>query len=232
MRNLEIAGQTFKTKSVLLKKLRDILHAYKPGQFVSAEDAAFLSVCLEQANHYYGYPVERGIKWRVQEHSTWKNSEFVFYREDGTRDNPSIKRLSQTKAKGPKKPKQAARHDIADQILEFRSREYRNGGYHCAEIDCDHVSSDVTEFEVDHILPFSELWEIFLNIIGAREAEIGVVEHLDDTGVMVSFGLAYPFDIAFKGFHRKHAKLQLLCRGCHAAKTYKYVSASERGASE
>lgn len=215
---VDVAGQHFKSKTALLTRIREILYACDLGAFIGPEDSAFLDACLEQANRYYGYPIEKPAKWRVQEHSTWKNREFVFYRNDDTRENPSIKRLAMTKPKGPKPLKSGARQDIAYQVLAFRGAQLMGNGYQCSE--CDHNSRSASEFEVHHIVPFTELWDAFLSDMGATEAKLSIVEERDDTGAMITFGLAYPWDIAFKGFHKKHAKLQLLCLGCHAHKTY------------
>lgn len=221
---VEVAGKTFKSKKALLDGIRDILYFYPPGKFVSQDDADFLTACLKKANAYYGYPDENPTKWRVQHQSALfgaRHPEFVFYRSNGTRENPSIRRLAMTKSKSPKHPKMGARGEVVDQILEYRNSRFSPlYGFRCEDPECGHASFESPDFEVDHVVPFTELWDIFLSNMGATDKEIGIAERRDESGVLIGLGLTYPYDIAFKGFHKQHAKLQLLCRGCHAHKTY------------
>lgn len=215
---IEVGEHRFKSKSALLKELRALLYKHKPGTTFSDVDAAFLTACLEQANSFYSYPVETPTSWRVMTSLQWRNNEFVFSREDGTQENPSIKRLALTKSRAGKTPRRAARRDIADQIKNFRNNAGLSFGYQCKS--CVFTSHNVGDFHVHHAeVPFTEMFENFLSHCGFIESDINVVEYLDDTGRLINFGMSEPAKTAFSDFHKKHANLELLCLKCHLWET-------------
>jgi hypothetical protein len=220
-----ICGESFKTKKALYERLRTILYGYGLGSPITGADQAFLDEALTQANRYYEYPAEAPVSWRVQQQSMGSRPEFVFARPDGTQENPSIRRLSQEKSKAGKTPRMAARRDINGQILEFRASTCDdNFNYTCEDPLCDYTSNDGRDFDVDHDVPaFSELFETWIVDRDINTKELEVVETRDASGVMVEYGLNKPFNESFSRFHKRHAKLKLLCRACHADKTYKAV---------
>jgi hypothetical protein len=225
-----INGEAIKTKKALYERLKVILYGYGFGATISERDQAFLNDALTQANVFYEYPVEQPSSWRVQQQSMGACPEFVFSRPDGTQENPSIKRLSQQKSKGGKSVRMGARRVINDQILDFRTSKCDgNFNFTCDDPLCSYTSHDGRDFEVDHDLPsFAEIYEGWLSDLSINEKELAVVEQRDATGVMVAYGLNEPFADSFSRYHKRHAKLQLLCKGCHAHKTYKAVRHGER----
>jgi hypothetical protein len=216
-----VADQTFKSKQSLLNRIREILYKYQMGDFVQEDDASFLTSCLNQANIYYGYPSETPIAWRVMAQPRWNGAEFVFLRPDGTRENPSIKRLSMTKSKEGKTPRMASRRDISEQILDFRATKFTASGLSCDEPGCEYTSPSTADFNVDHdSQTYVELYEAWLYQSGVDESKIKIIERRDEYGVMIDFGMAEPYKSSWAEFHKKHAKLQILCIKCHTYKTY------------
>lgn len=219
---VEVAEHRFKSKKALYERLREILWGVPMGSFVEGADAVFLNAALSSANVFYGYPAEAPIAWRIQKQGMGPAPEFVFIRADGTCENPSIKRLSLQKKKGGKTARMAARRDVVDQILEFRSSRLSGAMmFHCD--DCDYVSPSVSDFDVDHDDPtFVDMFEAFLAAHRCDEVDIPVIETKDSLGIMVDYGMAEPFGSRWKRYHAEFAKLQLLCRGCHVHKTFRY----------
>jgi hypothetical protein len=225
-----INGEAIKTKKALYERLKLILYGYGFGQTIADGDQAFLNDALTQANVFYEYPAEQPSSWRVQQQAMGACPEFVFSRPDGTQENPSIRRLSQQKSKGGKTPRMAARRDVNNQILDFRSSKCdANFSFTCDDPLCGYTSHDGRDFEVDHDdVSFVEIFEGWMSDIGISEASLSIAEQRDATGVMIEYGLNEPFDESFSRYHKRYAKLQLLCKGCHAHKTYKAVRDGER----
>lgn len=206
---LQRGGETLKSKDALYKRLQELRDNAQMYAALPPAEAAFLTECLNKANEYYDYPQEQPTMWFVRTQIIiGTHSEFVFRRADGTEENPSIKRLSMQKPLGGKSVKEAARHSIADQVIA-----YRNTQYFCA--DCRGCAG----LEVHHDEPsFNTIWQQFL--ADKDEAAIGVHEHRSYTGVSAGYRLTEPYHSQFNVFHAAHAKLKMLCRGCHDKITY------------
>jgi hypothetical protein len=214
MAKTEVAGRMYRSKDALLEDLRTILYRYEPVATVDLEDSLFLTACLEQANRYYDYPIENPIVWQIRWQAIGRYPEFVFERFDGSRENPSIKRLSMQKPKSGKSIKSAARQSIAEQIKQFRNAHYVCEGYEGYEC--------TGPFEVHHDeISFNEIWELYVRAAHSDEFKPGIVETLDETGIMLSYRLTEPYHSEFNAFHRQHAKLKFLCAECHSRITYR-----------
>jgi hypothetical protein len=219
-KSIEVGGEVFRTKGALLERIRGILYGCPVGSVVAEAEAAFLTACLQAANRFYGHEVEDPVRWEVwqQRVGGGRYPEFYFIRENGTRENPSIRRLSTQKSKIEKVAKDAARQSVLSQIMEFR-----NGlpSYQCEGCPAN-GGADATGFEVHHAGPtFNELWAAFVARVGVDEDAIPVIEFRDDTGIMIGFDLGPPYNFQFSAFHEEHAKLKLLCLECHKAETRK-----------
>jgi hypothetical protein len=200
---ITVNGEQFKSKTALLERIRGVLYGTPIGTDVDAADAAFLTAALALANAYYDYPLEQPVRWQVRRQILIGNSpEFVFVRPDGSEENPSIKRLSMQKPLGGKRPIDGARQSVASFVLEQRNRIFPSRCAHCKVAN--------VKFEVHHDdPPFADVWRAFL-------AQPGMVE-----AVMTGFYLAEPHGSLFREFHRKHARLMLLCLPCHDDITYR-----------
>jgi hypothetical protein len=219
---VQVASENFASKKALYERLRVILHGYPQGTFVPEADAAFLTAALQSANAFYGYPVEDPVSWRIQQQATGTHSEFVFTRPDGTRENPSIRRLSLQKSRTGKTARMAARREISPQVIAFRN-ERRSPARTFACDECSVETANIADFEVDHDAPtFAQLFETFVAQLGIEEASLKVHEIRDNTGLMVDFGLEPGVAALWRSYHGEHARLQLLCRGCHVHKTFRY----------
>lgn len=217
---LQFQDQRFKTKKALYERLRDILWNSPIGP-VCEEDAAFLDACLYEAHAHYGMQKENPIGWLIQFNAMYQKSrEFVFIRADGSRDNPSIKRLARTKLKKNRDYKSAARREIAYQISEFRAQKFNGFSYTCDDAQCGYTSNNAAHFEVDHDIPvFVELLDHWIQSSRIDPTDIEVVDQLDPSGVLIDYGMGPEHGVSWRGFHKKYAKLQLLCKGCHQHKT-------------
>lgn len=106
--------------------------------------------------------------------------------------------------------KQAMRDAITEQINDFRENN---------ELCCNYCSvvGNKYVYQVDHIQPFSELYEIFIKNQKTIPFTFGTNKNL-----LTCFNET---DILFKNdwidFHRKHATLQILCKDCNITKSNK-----------
>jgi hypothetical protein len=212
---IEIGGEQFKSKTKLFERVQGILHRYAPPTAVPPPDADFLTACLRVANVHYGYPPETPVQWRVEiQKMIGVHRELVFYRPDGTAENPSIRRLSLQKPLKGKQPVDAARQSVLDQILAYRDR---------VPPRCEACGANgaADRLEVHHEAPaFNSIWLAFLELPDVVEAAMEIVEFRDGKGVMTGYRLADPHHAAFAAFHKQNARLRLLCRACHGDVTY------------
>jgi hypothetical protein len=209
------AGSAFTRKS-LKDELRKIRDCYNPGDFVeNPEHVAFLTECLREGNHANGKPEEASERWFVHLHEQFSHDSkcFAVLRDDGSADYPSLDRLSGKKVHAPT-PKEAGRLDVKDQTSGYKEarRQRPSGAYVCE--DCGRCGLDGLNFEVHHVTPFVGLWEDFASVIS------GEIEVVETKAPKLTFGLAYPINVAFRVFHEEYAELQVLCDRCHRLRTH------------
>jgi hypothetical protein len=109
----------------------------------------------------------------------------------------------------------AMRSAIRRQIYQFKKQYFKPTT--CTK--CQQISS---RYEVDHVIPFSQLCDQFLNI-QPHESLPSTFTWNRKTGQVIFCRKDKSFKLRWQRYHKKHASLQWLCKNCNIAKSNKCI---------
>lgn len=161
------------------------------------------------------HPTKSGVLGKIKgfevQYDKFKNKQVLYYTENerdvfswviccskrGRTVESNIKRCMRTAIKGD--------------IIEFSNLNRRI---------CNYCKTTEGKFEIDHIYPFQKLADEFLLSIPKKEYPVKFTECDEDY-----FNIFHDDDFEFKNrwieFHKKHSKLQVLCKRCNLKKSNK-----------
>jgi hypothetical protein len=210
---IEIDNCVFKTKKELLAYVKDIIE--ENGIGLLKKDSKHFNFINELIKNHseYDFKKGKGIDYfEIKQNKINKKAlELYIIRVDRTSIDISYRHCcTQNKSDNLSR---AMRYSIRKQILKFRN-QIKNENI----IKCCYCGKENTDFEVDHVEPFITLTKKFLqNKIKIPKDFID-----DEKTNMPKFKEDdYEFKKEWKKYHKKNAKLQILCMTCNRHKSQK-----------
>lgn len=166
MAEIVIGRLRFASKKACTKHFQEMLSRYKPGESLSVLDTTEFFWLLDR-HPEREQKVGCGIRCvRVELHPVFtKQKCFRLYRFDGS--NTDVSFLSCVSGKGKSITArwiEAMRNEVSGQIIAFKQNAFK----HTAELQCELTGQTVNwhNCHVDHVTPFHEIAQAFLNEIG------------------------------------------------------------------
>lgn len=202
-KHIRIGDHVFASKKLATEHIRAVLYSYQPGQTVSDEHAVFLADLLD---HHPNRAAKIGVgvaSFQVQRNVG--SVGFWLTRTDGSRTD-----FSYISCLTPPSPvveaKAGFRHEIREQIQEFRRRSFADGRSVRCPVTNDLVTSD--RAHVDHDPTFDRLLVDFLS---ARFIDVSAVE-VEPSRDGVTFTRLADRRLAedWRAYHAHHARLRIV----------------------
>jgi len=198
-----IGAIKFKTKKAAGDAIRAVLYSYKPGETIKAMDAAFIRDVLArhpESDSKIGAGVE---SFQVQRN--YATVGFWITRIDGSRTDFSFIACLSPPTKR-QNVMAALKAEIRDQIALFRRAAFGSE----SEIKCEVTGEPITESNshADHIRPFIQLAEEFLDLEGLTVDEVGVIPTAD--GKLFNALSDRVLAVKWHSYHRMCAELRMV----------------------
>jgi len=200
---ITIGSTEFRTKKAAGDAIREILYSYRPGMTVNSENSGFLMDvlrCHPEAEAKIGAGVE---SFQVQRN--YATVGFWITRIDGSRTDFSFIACLSPPTKR-QNVMAALRAEIRDQIALFRRAAFGSE----SEIKCEVTGEPITESNshADHIRPFIQLAEEFLDLEGLTVDEVGVIPTAD--GKLFNALSDRVLAVKWHSYHRMCAELRMV----------------------
>lgn len=205
-----ILGEVFPRKGDLRDRIRAILHSYLYGQTLSAEHQAFMLEVLQNHPDYLG-KVRGGVEYiTTRLNPVYGQPEFYLHRVDGTGTEFSFEKCLRPNS-ALQEFKRACRVAIADDIIEFKLRQFREN----AALTCPFTGELLTldTAHVDHAPPktFDVIVHQFIDSLGFDVDTVAVTGNGED-GETCRYFTEDSFRVLWVNYHRREATLRVVSK--------------------
>lgn len=216
---VQLGDYRFKTKKEARDFIRTIREKYSYGEFINEKDFNIITEAIKTWSEEDRPKIEDIVEIKVIKVLTGKpHKNFQICLKGG-----SIKSFAINKCFPPKNSKvneqkeklnEASRAAIADQVIQFKqTQKLHNGKFWCAaenrEID------ENEKLHVDHEEPcFKKLVDVFIATEGIKVDKVAFEKQKYKPSRFKDKSL----EAKWQKYHKKHAKLQILCAKCNLSK--------------
>ena len=207
-----IGNKSYKSKSEAEKYVRDLIKMIGVCSSVKHSDPeSFNELKLVINNHPNKEKIKDVIDFRIVMNKLNKNAfELNIIKDDGTIEDISWKMCISGKEKTNKQQLQSAyRYSIDDQIYNYKQSVSLT---YCSL--CHNVCNILGGAQIDHVIHFEKLYIDFQNEIN-MEPPIEFDDAPDGSNRHIFKMRDIDYDIAWQEYHKKNAKLRVLCRDCN-----------------
>ena len=220
-RGIEIGGRCFATQDAAKVFVRAMLARYAPGDRVTDEDGAFLTVLLARhpcCEEKVGAGVDHFEVARVSRYST--KGFYLFRRDGSSTDFSFIRCVAGTEPSHKQHVSQAFRHVVREDIYAARERFFADYADASGRAPCAITGERITREQghMDHLPPltFEVLLVTFLCAIDRQIDEVQLAPSRDN---QIGRDLAEPsLSVAFRAFHARTANLEFIKSELNLAK--------------
>lgn len=225
----EIDGKEFPSNAAVEVYVRAMLNRYDSLEWLNAEDERFVRALLLGHPNYETIrgPGITGIYVYHIPGTPWRRFHVYYGNGSESRDFAWSRCLLQDNPR--REVMRVCRHEIREQIADFRERRYQaHEGWSCEQ--CGALVLFSGEVHIDHIAPwtFRRLFEDWLELYHLDPAQIAIVAHTEYEGQ--SRFAEERHTATWKDHHQLHAQLRVLCVPCHKRQHGKRAIESEADA--